>query len=226
MNALGPRAILFDWDNTLVDGWAAIQFALNTTFAAFGKPSWSRAEVLANVRKSLRDSFPEHFGTEWERARDIFYDAIAATHLDAVRPLPGTAEMLRAAAHWPLGVVSNKQGALLRNEAAHLHLAAHFRVLVGAGDAVADKPSAAPILLALKTLEQHAGPDIWYVGDTAVDMEAARAAGCTAILLGDAAHDGGIAHCAPDMVFADGAALAAHLSALDNRSATGESPLH
>lgn len=217
-----PRAILFDWDNTLVDGWAAIQFALNTTFAAFGKPAWSRAEVLANVRKSLRDSFPEHFGTEWERARDIFYDAIAATHLDAVQPLPGTLEMLRAAAPWPLGVVSNKQGALLRNEAAHLGLAPNFRVLVGAGDAVADKPSAAPILLALKTLELHAGPDIWYVGDTAVDMEAARAAGCTAILLGDAAHDGGIAHCAPDMVFADGAALAAHLSALDNRNANAE----
>ncbi len=218
----GPRALLFDWDNTLVDGWAAIQHALNTTFAAFGKPAWSRAEVLANVRKSLRDSFPVHFGDEWERARDIFYDAIHATHLDAVHPLPGTAPMLAAAAAWPLGVVSNKQGALLRQEAAHLGLATHFRILVGAGDAVADKPSAAPLLMALQALGLPPGRDVWYVGDTAIDMEAARAAGCLAVLLGDAAHDGGIAHCAPDMVFADGAALAVHLSALDKQGATRE----
>lgn len=217
-----PRALLFDWDNTLVDGWAAIQYALNTTFAAFGKPAWSRQELLANVRQSLRDSFPTHFGDEWERARDIFYEAIHATHLDAVRPLPGTAPMLAAAAPWPLGVVSNKQGALLRQEAAHLELARHFRVLVGAGDAVADKPSAAPLLMALRALDLPPGRDIWYVGDTAIDMEAARAAGCVAVLLGDAAHDGGVTHCAPDMVFADGAALAAHLSALDNPVATRE----
>jgi len=219
-----PRALLFDWDNTLVDGWAAIQHALNTTFAAFGKPAWSRADVLANVRKSLRDSFPIHFGDEWERARDIFYEAIHATHLDAVRPLPGTVEMLEAAAAWPLGVVSNKQGALLRDEAAHLKLAPYFQVLVGAGDAIADKPSAAPLLLALQALRLPPGPDIWYVGDTAIDMQAARAAGCRAVLLGDAAHDGGVTHCAPDMVFADGHALAAHLSALDKPAATRETP--
>jgi phosphoglycolate phosphatase len=30
-----PRAILFDWDNTLVDTWPTILDALNTTFEAF-----------------------------------------------------------------------------------------------------------------------------------------------------------------------------------------------
>ena len=50
---------------------------------------------------------------------------------------------------------------------------------------------------------------IWYVGDTALDMQAARAAGCTAVLLGDAAHDGGVAAAAPDLSFAGAHALAA-----------------
>jgi phosphoglycolate phosphatase len=212
-----PRAILFDWDNTLVDGWAAIEAGLNAAFAAFGKPAWTRAQVLANVRLSLRESFPRHFGADWERARDIFQRVVTETHLEVVRPLPGTAELLAAAAPRPLGVVSNKQGPLLRREAAHLGLDAHFRALVGAGDARADKPDAAPLLLALAALGQDAGAEVWYVGDTAVDMQAARAAGCTAVLLGDAAHDGGVAACAPDLVFADGAALARHLAALDNR---------
>jgi phosphoglycolate phosphatase len=55
---------------------------------------------------------------------------------------------------------------------------------------------------------------VWYVGDTALDMQAARAAGCTAVLLGDAAHDGGVTHARPDLHFADGHALAAALASL------------
>ncbi len=210
-----PTAILFDWDNTLIDGWAAIEAGLNAAFAAFGKPAWTREQVLGNVRKSLRDSFPEHFGHEWERARDIFYEAVHATHLDVIRPLPASLPMLDSLAHLPLGVVSNKQGPLLRKEAAHLGWADRFRVLVGAGDAVADKPSGAPLHLALGRMGLRAGPHIWYVGDTAIDMQAARAAGCRAVLLGDAAHDGGVAACAPDMAFTDGVQLSERLHALD-----------
>jgi phosphoglycolate phosphatase len=45
-------------------------------------------------------------------------------------------------------------------------------------------------------------------------MQAARAAGCRAVLLGDAAHDGGVTAAAPDAVFADGHALQAHLLGL------------
>jgi phosphoglycolate phosphatase len=114
-----------------------------------------------------------------------------------------------AAAGLPQGVISNKQGPLLRAEAAHLGWARHFGCLVGAGDAVADKPDPAPFRMALGALGLPAGPEVWYVGDTALDMQAARAAGCTAVLLGDAAHDGGVANAAPDRGFADGAALAA-----------------
>ena len=42
---------------------------------------------------------------------------------------------------------------------------------------------------------------VWYLGDTALDMQAARAAGVTAVLIGDAGHDQGIAHAAPDLHF-------------------------
>jgi phosphoglycolate phosphatase len=92
---------------------------------------------------------------------------------------------------------------------------AHFPVLVGAGDAPADKPDAAPLLMALRALGRAAGPGTWYVGDTALDMEAARAAGCVPVLLGDAGHDGGVATCAPVLHFPDCAALATHVAALD-----------
>ncbi len=212
---LQPRLVLWDWDNTLVDGWAAIEAGLNAAFAAFGLPFWGRAEVLGNVRRALRESFPEIFGAEWERARDIFYAEVRKQHLQVLTPMPASAKALAAVAACGLkqGVISNKQGPLLRAEVAHLGWGKHFGALIGAGDAAADKPDPAPFRMALAALGAVPGADVWYVGDTALDMQAARAAGCLPVLLGDAAHDGGVSAAAPALQFADGAALAKHISA-------------
>jgi phosphoglycolate phosphatase len=208
-----PAAILWDWDNTLVDGWLAIAAGLNAALDRFGQPAWTLEEVRGRVRRSLRETFPVMFGSDWEAARDIFYAEVRARHLSVLTPMPGAAAVLAAAteAGLPQGVISNKQGPLLRAEAAHLGWAGHFRILVGAGDAAADKPDPAPFRLALPRLGLPAGPAVWYIGDTALDMQAARNAGCTAVLLGDAAHDGGVAAAAPVLHFADAAALAAYL---------------
>jgi phosphoglycolate phosphatase len=154
------------------------------------------------------------FGAEWTRARDIFYATLSESHLAHVRPMPGVEQALAAGAAWPQGVVSNKAGGFLRAEVAHLGWAGHFGAVVGAGDAVADKPDAAPILLALRQLDAVADETVWYLGDTALDMRAARAAGVTAVLVGDAQHDGGIDHAAPDLHVADALVLAARLRAL------------
>jgi phosphoglycolate phosphatase len=209
-----PSILLYDWDNTLVDGWAGIAAALNAVFAAFAMPPWSVTDTRARVRVSLRDSFPVMFGAEWERARDIFYATLEEAHLRHVMPMPGAAEALGAGAAWPQGVVSNKAGRFLRAEVAHLGWAPHFGAVVGAGDAAADKPDPAPIVLALARLGRAADRSVWYLGDTALDMEAARAAGVTAVLVGDAGHDGGIDRARPDLHFPDAHALAARLSAL------------
>src|SRR5581483_4133747 len=142
-----PRAVLFDWDNTLVDNWPTIHDALNATFAAMGHPAWSLAETRERVRASLRDSFPNMFGDRWEAARDIFYARFEACHIETLAPLPG-AEPLLGELHARgvyLGVVSNKTGAYLRKEAAALGWERHLTRLVGAQDAVRDKPDRAPV---------------------------------------------------------------------------------
>ena len=202
-----PCVLLYDWDNTLVDAWAGVAAALNAAFTAFGLPDWTVQEVRARVRTSLRDSFPGLFGPEWTRARDIFYVTLEACHLHHVTPMAGTAALIAA---WPAarqGVVSNKTGRYLRAEVAHLGWQDRFATVIGAGDAAADKPDPAPLHLALARMGAVAGPTVWYVGDTASDMQAARAAGVTAVLLGDAAHDGGIELAAPDLHFQDAASL-------------------
>jgi phosphoglycolate phosphatase len=209
-----PAVLLFDWDNTLVDGWAGITAALNAAFGAFGKPLWTVEDTKNRVRVSLKESFPVMFGEAWEQARDIFYATFRGDHLAHVTPMPGAPEALLASAGWPLGVVSNKAGKYLRDEVLHLGWSGYFGAVVGAGDAPADKPDPAPILMALRQLGHPAGQEVWYMGDTALDMVAARAAGVTAVLVGDASHDGGVEHAVPDLHVHSAHELAAWLKGL------------
>jgi phosphoglycolate phosphatase len=196
-----PSVLLYDWDNTLVDGWAGITAALNAAFAEFGHPLWTVDDTRNRVRVSLRESFPVMFGDRWEHARDVFYETLTHQHLDHVSPMRGIPEVLEAGISWPQGVVSNKAGSFLRREVAHLGWGGFFGPIIGAGDAAADKPDPAPIYLALAQLGRTADPSVWYIGDTALDMQAARAAGVTAVLIGNADHDGGVERAAPHIHF-------------------------
>src|SRR6202043_3230987 len=89
-----------------------------------------------------------------------------------------------------LGVVSNKTGPLLRREVARLGWAGVFGSGIGGGDAAADKPACEPVHLALTPSGIPAGEEVWFVGDTAVDMECAHNSGCIPVLLGEAASPG------------------------------------
>lgn len=204
-----PRAILFDWDNTLVDSWATIHDALNITMTAMEKPQWSLDETKERVRLSLRESFPHHFGERWEEAQQIYLDAFRAIHLQRLTALPGRGELLEglAAAGLYLAVVSNKTGALLRREAEEIGWSRFFGRVVGAGDAAADKPDAAPVALALEPSGIGMGERVWFVGDTGIDMECARNSGCVPVLLGSGPAEAELALSAPRFVCADAADL-------------------
>jgi phosphoglycolate phosphatase len=205
---------LYDWDNTLVDAWAGVTAGLNAAFAAFDMPLWTVEDTRQRARVAVREAFPATFGERWEHARDLFYAALEQEHLQHVHPMPGAEEALCAGAPFPQAVVSNKTGRFLRAEVAHLGWAAHFGAVIGAGDAAADKPDPAPIHLALGRLGRPADRSVWYLGDTALDMQSARAAGITAVLVGDAEHDGGIDRASPDLHFCTASDLAARLREL------------
>ncbi|HIJ63886.1 MAG TPA: HAD family hydrolase [Rhodospirillaceae bacterium] len=193
MPTTAPAALIFDWDNTLVDSWGCIQAAMNVTLTRMGHAPWDLDEIKGRVALSLRDSFPVLFGERWPEARDIFYKAYSDIHLQYLAPLPGIETMLGRLAELGLkmAVVSNKNGGYLREEAQHLGWQRWFTSLVGATDAAADKPSPAPVQLTLERLGLAEPKDIWFVGDAAVDMECAANSGCIGVLLrGDPWRDG------------------------------------
>jgi phosphoglycolate phosphatase len=183
-----PRAVIFDWDNTLVDSWEAIAEAINRARAKYGLPVWDRAQVLANCTRSARESFPDWFGDKWQAAWDDYYgyfhEARARIGLHAVK---GAAELL-AWLHQndiPMLVVSNKSGTYLRQETAQLGWDKYFAAVVGATDAPRDKPAREHADHALRLAGLEGGADIWFVGDSETDILCARAADCTPVLIGD-----------------------------------------
>ena len=213
------RAIIFDWDNTLVDSWPTIHAANNAALAAMGQVAWTMAESKVRVRKSMREAYPKLFGERWEEARDIFYAHFRARHLQELAVLAGRQKMLRAIADAGIymGVVSNKDGALLRAEVEHLGWLSFFGAVIGAGDAARDKPAPEPIHLSLEPSNYAADRQVWFVGDTDIDMECAAAAGVTPVLLREKPPGTGeFGHTPPELLFENGEKLCAFLGLAGN----------
>ncbi|MDE2030506.1 MAG: HAD family hydrolase [Alphaproteobacteria bacterium] len=206
MNSPLPHAVIFDWDNTLVDSWGAINEAMNATLAHFGRPLWTPEEVRANCTRAARDSFPEWFGDRWQEASDVFYARFAEVQMANLSPLAGAADLLAwlSGRSVPLFVVSNKNGDYLRREAAVLEWERYFAAIVGSTDAPRDKPAREHVDYALRETGIEAGPDIWFVGDSETDIACARNAGCMPVFIGrpDEAQRHGV-----DLAVADCAAL-------------------
>jgi len=187
-----PKAILFDWDNTLVNTWPVITDALNVTRATYGLETWTIEEARVKSARALRESFPEWFGTEWENARDIFYGHFAKVHCEKLQEMPGAGALCASLRRLgiPLFIVSNKKSQYLHDEIKHLGWESFFIKVVGAGEAPKDKPDRAVVDIALLGSEFHADdPAIWLVGDTYPDVLCAQAAGLTPVLM----HDSSIA---------------------------------
>jgi len=182
-----PSAIIFDWDNTLADTWNIIHASLNITFEEMGHEPWSFEDVKSgrqNIHKSLRTSFPEIFGEEWEKARDIYYDAFKQKHLDEIKPVPGAEEMLENINDKGIytAIVSNKTGKYLREEVAHLGWDAYFNAVIGATDAKRDKPFPDPVHMAVDGSKINIDNNVWFIGDSSVDIECATNTNCLPIL--------------------------------------------
>jgi phosphoglycolate phosphatase len=193
---LGNRsAILFDLDGTLLDTAGDIALALSRAFADHGHqgppPSAVRqmigkgAPVLveravaaqglhmaAAGQAALLERFFHHYG----RLQEL--DECAA------QTYPGAREALAAlhAAGVPLGVVTNKYHRFATGLLQRLDLARYLRVVVGGDTCERRKPDPMPLHHACAQLGVAAA-DALMVGDSANDVEAARAAGMPVVLV-------------------------------------------
>ncbi|MBL6665365.1 MAG: HAD-IA family hydrolase [Rickettsiales bacterium] len=170
-----PKAIIFDWDNTLANTWPLITHSIDETMIYMGKEPWGEEKVKGNVHKSMRESFPEIFGDEWERAGDFYRNHYRSIHL-GIQLINGAKEMIESIYSQGIMqfVVSNKIGATLRKEAKEVGVDDKFFSLIGASDANFDKPATNPVELAVMGSGIDLKKDeVWFVGDTLTDVECA-----------------------------------------------------
>ena len=181
-----PDAVIFDWDSTLVDNWGAIHTALNVTLKQMGHETWTECETRQRANSSAKDAFPRLFAEHSDEALQIFYQAFERFHLDSLKVLEGSKDLIE----WLfknkvfLSIVSNKNGIHLRKEVSKLGWSNYFHSIVGAGDAVEDKPSPEPVKLALKNAGLGVKGKVWFVGDTVLDLQCAVLSNCLPILIG------------------------------------------
>ncbi len=188
-NLKKPKAVIFDWDNTLVDTWPLICAAINITMKAMQKEEWSLKKVKDTVHKSMRESFPEIFGDRWQEAGEIYKNTYRSINLTNLQFLPSALDLLNKLQEKNIlqMVVSNKIGSTLRKEIKSLKIEDKFFSAVGSTDASYDKPHRAPVELALSASDVELEKDhIWFVGDTIADVDCAFNIGCQAIVYGHA----------------------------------------
>lgn len=184
-----PKAIIFDWDNTLVNTWPAITIALNKARAAYGLETWDVEEARLKSARALRVSFPEWFGDNWEDARDIFYESYNEEHTKSLEAIPGADSLLTFLKEEgiPAVIVSTKKNTLLNAEVDHMGWRSYFGAVIGSMDAPQDKPHHAPVDVALSLAGiEFKRKSIWFVGDSHADVECALRANCRPIIVNNA----------------------------------------
>jgi phosphoglycolate phosphatase len=183
-----PAGLVFDLDGTLIDSRGDITTAINRTRAAYGLPPHTLEQVIGMIGEGAPVLIERAFGADLpaDRLGEVLRRYLAVYRdvcLDQTRPYPGIPEMLEAlAARYPLALLSNKGEELSRIILRGLGLAHCFRTTIGGDTLPSRKPDPAGLILAAGRL---AAPveRVLMVGDTRIDAETARNAGCAFALV-------------------------------------------
>jgi HAD superfamily hydrolase (TIGR01509 family) len=179
LTQFSARAVLFDWDGTLLNSYAADVRAYLSMFRAL-EIKWTEREVNLHYSPNWYRVYRAALipRSKWIEANRLWTQAYK---LERPQLLPGARRVLRTlAAEFELGIVTSGNRARVRRQLREFGLADYFSACVCNEDAAKKKPNPAPLQLALKRLGL-APEQCVYVGDTAEDIEMARRAGVRAI---------------------------------------------
>ena len=179
-----PKALLFDWDDTITHNWFRVFQSMNKTLKYFGYSEWSDDEAKRRLGMAASDVFPKIFDSKAKEASVVYYDFLS--DLDDSPAIEGAVDSIRGLSsntNLYMGVLSNKLGVVLREEATKLGLNDCFSKIIGSKDAEFDKPARQAVDKALEGSGLKPRPDIWFIGDSHVDMQCAHDNGCTAVLI-------------------------------------------
>lgn len=187
--------ILFDLDGTVIDSTEPIVASFQHAFIQMSKSPPNRESILSLVGHPLdimfenlqvpRDRVWDFVATYKQKYKEVSF---AGTFL-----IDGALDAIEVASKFAtLGVVTTKTSKYSNDLLEHLGILKYFKVLIGREDVINPKPDPEPIFKAIDKLAMHCDmKNIWMIGDTMMDIEAANRAGIShvAVFTGYAPRD-------------------------------------
>jgi len=190
---MAPRRfdlVVLDLDGTIAETRYAIAHALNRALADLGRDALDVDTVLGFVgdgapllvARALAVGGREASAVEREAVLQSFVTAYDDAPLYRTELYPGVRETIEALRRHsvPCAVLTNKPGALARRVVGELGATELFETVLGGGDVPAKKPDPAALLELCARWDVEPSRAL-MVGDSAVDIDTARAAGTAAV---------------------------------------------
>jgi phosphoglycolate phosphatase len=182
---LAADAVLLDLDGTLLDTATDLTTAANRTLAEFGREPVAEAQVrdwIGDGVRALVASFMEATGGQVEGAYERFLAHYGECFSEQSYPYPGVPEALERlrAMALPLAVITNKAAAFTEPLLAATGLTPYLDCVVSGDTLPQKKPDPAPVHHAAGQLGVAPARAV-FVGDSANDVAAGRAAGCPVV---------------------------------------------
>ena len=170
--------ILFDLDGTLIDSTEAILESFHVAFKYFNDEVPNDELIKAEIGHPLDVMFvtlgvDETKVSEYVDAYKMHYREISCAKTILLEDAKKAVEL--AYKYATLGVVTTKTAKYSIELLEYMGLMEYFSVLVGREDVQNPKPNPEPIQKALAKLPSDTS-SIWMIGDTCMDMLAARSA--------------------------------------------------
>ncbi|MBI3699730.1 MAG: HAD-IA family hydrolase [Afipia sp.] len=185
-----PAAVVFDLDGTIVNSLGDITSSINTLLAAYGHPLFSESAIREFVGDGMDALVERAFSArgvvfspkERETAIRSYELTYGARLTDTTRPYAGVVAVISELRERgvSIGVCTNKAEDQAVSIVEGLGLRGYVDAIVGARRGRPAKPSPIPLLHTLEYLRVNAA-DAIMVGDSAVDVQCAKAAGVAVI---------------------------------------------
>ncbi|MBX7151600.1 HAD family hydrolase [bacterium] len=177
----GIHQILFDFDYTLADSSEGIIRCVNYALKEVGAKAAEPSAIRKMIGHSLEDTFGQFIEDQAviQKCKQLFMDhADTGTMVKNTFMLAGVEEILEILHEnfYTLGIVSTKRRSTIEDTLQQNQLDDLFDVIIGYEDVKNLKPDPEGIIKAIDRMGGSVG-DTLYVGDSVIDVLAARNAG-------------------------------------------------
>jgi phosphoglycolate phosphatase len=192
------RVVLFDMDGTLVHTAPDITAALNVALLANGLMEADEQSIADRIGKGARSLVARVLAAQGaedealvDRVLNDYYLEYPGRVGQSGSVYPGGIECLLAlrASAIRTAVVTNALQRSAETTLGHYNLTGHLDLIVGGDPATQPKPHPERLLLACRTLDVDPA-DTLMVGDSTNDVLAARASGCSIVVLSHGYNEG------------------------------------